>query len=89
MAFPIILEAPAPHLLPGYYHQKQLNINVPIKQEKYKVSPNAYTPPKEDENTYFNPPSIDVDETLFYPDKVLASYVPSGSESFKTRYRLY
>jgi len=89
VTFPFVLAAPAFHLLPGYYHQQQPIINVPMKQEKYKVSPNVYTLPKEEGNSYYNPPSIDINETLFYPDKVLASYVPSGSEFFKTRNRLY
>ncbi len=75
VTFPFVLVAPAPHLLPGYYHHQQPIINVPMKQEKYKVSPNAYTFPKEEGNSYYNPPSIDINETLFYPDKVLASYV--------------
>jgi len=64
---------------PGY--QQQQIVNLPMKQEEYELSPD--TTPKQEENTSYNQLSIDVNEILFYPDKVLASFVPRGSQYFK------
>ncbi len=76
----LVLVTPSSHPPPSGYQQQQI-VNIPTKQEEYEVSPN--TTPKQEEIASYNQPSIDVNEILFYPDKVLASFVPSRSESFK------
>jgi len=72
-----------PSTNPASGYQQQQIVNIPMKEDEYaELSPD--TTPKQEENSSYSPPSsIDVNEIFFYPDKVLASYVPSGSESFK------
>jgi len=71
------------HLVPLVYQQQHI-VNLSMKQKEYvdELSPDTTRKQLEENNSY-NLPSIDVDDILFYPDKVLASFVPSGSESFK------
>lgn len=77
----LVLVASAPQPPPGY--QQQQIVNLPMKPEEYEFSPD--TTKKQEESSHYNLPSIDVNEILFYPDKVLtkSSFIPSGSESFK------